>query len=146
MNPHSSDVLNYYILRIIGIFCEGYGTFFLSLEAIGIERFTKFYGRIHKASKWLKKNKLRAIIASLLGISPVVLIIELNTKPFSLFLIPSAILLLVYITIIDTPAYFENLVLKKQRENKIGPYGFIIMLIGFLFHLISVIWEMCVVI
>lgn len=50
MHNTSSSIYNYHVFLIMGIFFEIIGGLFLSMEAIGLKRFSNTYGFIQRLS------------------------------------------------------------------------------------------------
>lgn len=142
MNPNEISSFNYYTLMIIGLFFEIFGALFLSMESIGIQSFTNFYKFIYKMSKWAKESIYRMLVLSSPFIILIAIGIFMNDKTLLSLMIPISIISMLFSTIIDHPWFIENYIVNKTQDKKIGPIGFFIMIIGFLFQLTSVIWQM----
>ena len=63
-NPPDVSIFNQYSFMIIGILFEIFGALFISMEAIGINKFTKVYRYIYIISKWSGKSKWRAFLTT----------------------------------------------------------------------------------
>jgi len=127
---------------ILGLLFEILGALFLSMESIGLQIFSKYYNYIYRISKWSKKNILRMFLVMLPICSPVGFSIYFNNKVLIALLIPITILILASTIFIDHPTLFEKFVISKANDKKIGPIGFLLMIVGFSFQLISIIWQM----
>ncbi|MCX6247157.1 MAG: hypothetical protein NTW10_05440 [Bacteroidetes bacterium] len=114
------------------------------MEAIGINRFLKVYKVIYKISIWGKKSVLRMILVTVPFFIPFAIAIPTQSTIIIALMLPALTLLMGLVLIIDHPDYYEDLIRKKTEQHKIGPLGFVIMLIGFIFQLTSVVWQMCV--
>jgi len=135
-------MLNYHVLIFMGLILEIFGALFLSMEAIGIQRFTRTYKYIYKISSWSKKNLFRL---SLLSAPPFLLILIGFLFRIELLVglsIPLLFLSSLTSILIDFPHLNEKWIIIKTKEGKIGPIGFLIIVLGNILQLISVVWQM----
>ena len=145
ISRHSIDIYsiyNYYILSIMGIVFEIIGGLFLSMEAIGLKRFTNFYRVIHKVSQWSKSSFLRMLLL----ISPLFILLMVgvfyNSRIIIGLMIPLNLLILTLSALIDNPEWYEKWIIIKTKEGKISPIGFLVIVLGNILQLISIIWQM----
>jgi hypothetical protein len=145
MNP-KGNIYNYFTLAIIGLLFEILGAFLVSMESIGIEWFKKTYKVIYNYSTWSKKSLTRMILLIIPVFIPITFGIIFNSTPLLTIGIILILISGVFSLLVDHPDYYENIVIKRTNEHRIGPLGFIIMIIGFFLQLISVCWQMFVTI
>ena len=126
----------------MGLQIELIGVLFISLEAIGIKRFTKVYNFIYLISHWSKKSLLRLFFISAPPLILVSIGVTLDIKLLTGLMFPILILSYALSFLIDHPEWMERWVLIRTKEGKIGPIGFILIVIGNLLQLTSVIWQM----
>lgn len=144
MHNTSSSIYNYHVFLIMGIFFEIIGGLFLSMEAIGLKRFSSIYGFIHRLSKWSKKNILRMLALITPFFILLTLVLFSNSRILIGLIIP--ILFLIFLTsfLLDHPDYNEKWIIIKTKEGKIGPLGFLLIVFGNILQLISIIWQMSI--
>jgi len=142
MQNITTNVFNYHVFSIMGIFFEIIGGLFLSMEAIGLERFSRIYGFIHRLSRWSKKSLLRMFVLLTPLVFPLTLAILFNSKILIGLIIPIEFLVILITILIDHPEYNEKWIIIKTKEGKIGPIGFLLIVFGNLLQLISIIWQM----
>lgn len=138
----NAPTITYNVLAIIGLLFQTIGTLFLSLESIGIQRFSNAYKVLYKISVWSKKSYLRMSIVILPFLTPLILGVFRGSKLMLALSFPSLIFVAALSSLIDSPKLYEALILRKAQEQKIGPIGFLITMWGTLLQLISVIWQM----
>ena len=135
-------IYNSYLFSIMGILFEILGSLFLSMEAIGLDRFTKIFNGIKRISIWSKKSIWRI---SLL-IIPFFVVITYGIFSQSRLIvgltIPILLTLCLISSVLDLPNYYEKWIWIKTKNGGIGPIGFILILTGNLLQLINVIWQM----
>lgn len=137
-------IWNYYMLMVLGLIFEILGAIFLSLESIGFEFIKKLYGKFYSLSKWANKStkRLLSLTISILMILNIILLF--GPKVLLALFIPISFIITIIILTIANPMVFENVIKDKSNNNKLGPLGFIIMIIGFFFQLASIIWQMSI--
>ena len=126
----------------MGIFFEILGVLFLSIEAIGIRQFTRSYNFLSKLSKWSKRSFIRMLV---LNIPPFIFIIigyVFKRELLIGLMIPIFILNGIISFLLDHPDIYEKWILIKTNEGKIGPFGFLLILLGYVMQLVSIVWQM----
>lgn len=138
------NICNYYVLSILGIEFEIIGGLFLSMEAIGLKRFTKAYSIIYRISRWSKKNILR----TLLVISPLFILLTVaifsNVKVISELMLPLVFLIILTTLLLDHPDWYEKWIIFKTKNGQISATGFLIIVFGNILQLVSLIWQMSI--
>ena len=142
-NPPDVSIFNQYSFMIIGILFEIFGALFISMEAIGINKFTKVYRYIYIISKWSGKSKWRAFLTTGILFIPIGLGIFFKIKILLTLFLLFMCLIWLWAFLFDRPESVEKFIIKRTKEGRIGPFGFLIMICGFLLQLISVVWDMC---
>jgi hypothetical protein len=144
MKTSEISTLSYYALMILGLIFEIIGALFVSMESIGLMNFRKTYNFIYSFSSWTKKSWFRMSVVVIPILLPLFFFIIYNYKIFLALYLPFFILMLLFTTLIDHPKRIEDYVINKTNEKKIGPIGFLIMIIGFLLQLSGNIWQLLV--
>lgn len=136
------SVINCYQLSMMGIGFEIIGGLFLSMEAIGLNRFTNFYKFFYKLSAWGRKSLFRMsmilFLFSILMFGPVFI----NSRTLKALWIPIVCFGYIIVAILDHPDWYENWVIYKTKQGKISPIGFLIIVFGNLLQLFGLIWQM----
>jgi len=138
------NIYNYYVLSIMGIAFEIIGGLFLSMEAIGLNRFTKAYNIIYVISNWSKKNMLRVfLVTSRLFILLTVAIFS-SFKVISGLIVPIMFLIILTTLLFDHPDWYENWIIFKTKKGQISAIGFLIIVFGNILQFVSLIWQMSI--
>lgn len=134
MNP-----FNQYSLSVMGIMSEIIGAFFLTLEAFGPKWVDNTIGKFVQFSVWSKKKAIRTLVLALIVVLPFVL--ASMSKILLSLLLPISIFILLFTTIVDDAGRIKKWATVSVNTKKIGPWGFIMLLIGNLLQLISTIIQ-----
>jgi multisubunit Na+/H+ antiporter MnhG subunit len=135
-------IYNYYVISMVGIVFEIFGALFLSMEAIGIERFSKFYKYVYRISLWTKKSHLRTLILFLPFTILMILALILRSKILFGLMIPITNIPMLLSMLIDKPDWYEKWIINKTNGGKISPIGFLLIVFGNVLQLISIFWQM----
>jgi len=126
----------------MGIFFEILGVLFLSIEAIGLKRFTRAYNFISKLSKWSKRSFITMLVLNLPPFIFIIIGYVFKRELIIGLMIPILILNGIISFLLDHPDIYERWILIKTKEGKIGPFGFLLLLVGYVLQLVSIIWQM----
>ena len=134
-------MFNQYSLSIMGIICEIIGSFFLTLEAFGFKWIEKpLKNFVHFANKSRKSLGVILVLGFVL-IIPFILASIFKSSILGSLLFPASIFILVFTTLVDESHNLEKWTIVSINNKKIGPIGFIMLLVGNLMQLISVIVQ-----
>ncbi len=135
-------VINPSVLIIMGIMFEVIGALFLALESFGSNRISKMMSFVNRLSRWSKQSFVNLFIVG----SPLVILLSLaiffEIEALVGLTIPILSLVIFHSVLMDNSSQIENWLLMKTTEKRISPIGFILLLIGNVFQIISVIWQM----
>ncbi len=129
-------------LIISGIIFEVIGAFILALEAFGKKRVKNIVKKIDNFSQWAKKRLINMLLVIFPFIGLTLIGFLFNSEVLVGLAIPFALLSIIQATIIDDARAIVDWESRPKKFKKIGPYGFILLLVGNLLQVISVIWQM----
>ena len=128
-------------LTVTGIMFEIFGTFILTLEAYGSKWLEKPIKKFVQFSNWTGSSFLASVVISLITISPFIAAGLLGNKTSQTLLLPALILGLIIPTVFDDAEKLEKWASITFNNKKIGPKGFLLLLIGNILQLISTIIQ-----
>ncbi|HBH49567.1 MAG TPA: hypothetical protein DDX98_13050 [Bacteroidales bacterium] len=136
----NTDILyiyNPYLFSIFGIVIEVIGAGYLSIEAFGRDNLTNLELKFSRFSKWIKGSRglLVSIILIILSIPTIGMF--LGNKTMIGLTIPVCFFLAAFGILLDYPFSVNKL----QGNTKIGPKGFLLLLIGNILQLIKIIID-----
>ena len=123
----------------MGIMFEIIGSFVLNLEAFGSKWIEKPMKLFIKFSDWTGKRLYATIALQIILFTPIIAGIFFGNKTCTALFIPILFFNLLFIIIFDEPKRFEKWSTLKFNDKKIGPIGFILILIGNGLQLISTV-------
>ncbi|MCU4188641.1 hypothetical protein M9Q43_05615 [Flavobacterium sp. HXWNR29] len=132
---------NEYSLTVTGIMLEIFGAFMLTLEAYGSKWLEKPIKKFVQFSNWTGSSFIASIIISLITIIPFIAAGFLGNKICQTLLLPALILGLIIPTLFDDAEKLEKWASITFNDKKIGPKGFLLILIGSILQLISTIIQ-----
>ncbi len=135
-------IYNYYVISMMGILFEIIGALFLSMEAIGLKRFSRFYQFVYRVSKWAKKSYFRMLILFSPFFTLMALALTLRSKIIFGLIIPITQIPMLISILIDHPDWYEKWIINKTNGGKISPIGFLLIVFGNVLQLISILWQM----
>lgn len=116
--------------------------FFLSMEAIGLNRFAKIYKFIESISDWCNRNPIKSLIFIIPPGALMILGFFLQCSILVALFFPVSILTLLFNHMIDLPLLYRKMFLRSVEDKTVGPLGFILLLIGNILFLISILGQM----
>jgi hypothetical protein len=134
-------MFNQYSLSVMGIMFEIIGSFFLTLEAFGFKWIEKPLLRFIAFANWTRKSLLRTGIIVLILLLPFLSGMFLKSKTIAPLLLPISVFILLFTTLFDASKTLKEWTLIVINKKKIGPLGFIMLLIGNTLQLISIIIQ-----
>jgi hypothetical protein len=127
------------IVALMGIVLQIFGVIFLSYESLGEEWFKKRFITLEKFSQWYKKSLRRMIIIISSIYLGLLLGFIFNVKFLIALIFPVILFTSLFFLMIDHPLHFKKWVEKKHSERKIGPKGFILIVIGGILQIVYVL-------
>ncbi|WP_290861687.1 hypothetical protein [Flavobacterium sp.] len=132
---------NQYSLSVMGIMFEIIGSFILTIEAFGSKWMEKPLKKFIQFSNWTGKSFIASISIVIIVLIPFTAAAFFGNKTCGALLLPFMIFVLLFTQIFDEPEKFEKWTLLSYNNKKIGPFGFILLLIGNGLQLISTIIQ-----
>jgi hypothetical protein len=134
-------MFNQYSLSVMGIMFEIIGSFFLTLEAFGFKWIEKSLHYFVTFANWTRKSLLRTFIVVIILLFPFLSGMIFKSKVIVSLLLPMSVFILLFITLFDESKNLKQWTIIVINKKKIGPIGFIMLLIGNILQLISVIIQ-----
>ena len=125
----------------MGIMFEIIGSFILTLEAFGSKWIEKPIKLFIKFSDWTGKRFWASMLVSVIFLVPIIAGIFFGNKTCAALFIPILIFYLIFATLFDEAEKIEKWTSLSFNNKKIGPIGFILLLIGNGLQLISTIIQ-----
>jgi hypothetical protein len=132
---------NEYTLSVLGIMFEIFGSFILTLEAFGSSWMDKPIKLFVKFSDWIGKRFWASVMIGAILIIPIIIGAFFGNKICTALFVPLLIFNLVFATIFDEAEKLEKWASLSFNNKKIGPIGFILLLIGNGLQMISTIIQ-----
>lgn len=132
---------NEYSLSVMGIMFEIVGSFILTLEAFGAKWIEKPIKLFNKFSDWTGKRLWASMIISVILFLPIVIGVFFGNKTCAALFIPFLTVAIIFATLFDEADKIEKWASLSFNNKKIGPIGFILLLIGNGLQLISTIIQ-----
>ena len=117
------NVINPYVLIIIGIMLEIIGALFLAMESFGNDGANKIIQTVLKISNWSKNKFGISGIIQFLLLGLLVVAFLFNLQSIIGLLIPICFLMIAIPVFMDHHEDIENWLSQKDKENKISPIG-----------------------
>lgn len=138
------NLIDPFVIVLMGLIFEIFGTVFLSHKALGNLWFKQRFITIRKFSNWYKKSFLRMALIFICILIFLTIGIILNIKQIVVLFFPILLLVTFFSLLIDHPDFYEKWILQKTYENRLGPIGFKLIAFGVLIQIISILWQMSI--
>lgn len=134
-------LFNYYSLAITGVMFEIIGSFFLTLEALGLNWIESPLKKFVRFSNKIRSSLIKVLIIAFILLFPFLTGDIFKNHILTALILPISIFILLFSTMFDEANNLKKWAILSINNKKIGPLGFIMLLIGNLLHLISIILK-----